>query len=62
MLSIADDERGEPVLVHREHQSCFAVHILQGYSGLRGDPDPHSIGIKLIAHLEEWLPFVVKGE
>jgi|SRR5580765_8323436 hypothetical protein len=62
MLSIADDERGKPLVVHREDQPCFAIHITHLYSGVPGDPDPHPRSIKLIAHLEVWLPFGVKGE
>jgi hypothetical protein len=35
---------------------------MHGYSGFRGDPDPHPIGLKLIAHMEERLPFFAKRE
>jgi hypothetical protein len=62
MLSIAGDERGEALVVHRENQSCFAIHITHGYSSFPGDSDPHPRSIKLIAHGEDRLSFVVKGE
>jgi hypothetical protein len=62
MLSITDDKRREPILVYREHHTCFAIDITHGDSGLGGDPDPHPIDIRVIGHMEERLPFGVKGE